>query len=45
MVVAADGLGLPGQPWAVAAAGLVFTLRVVGVWRDWHAPVAPLRGG
>lgn len=43
VVVAADGLGLPGQPWAVVAAALVFTLRMVGVRRDWHAPVAPLR--
>ena len=43
LVVAADGLALPPQPAAVAAAGTVFDLRVLGVWRDWHAPVAPLR--
>ncbi|MCW2681033.1 MAG: hypothetical protein JWM62_2434 [Frankiales bacterium] len=27
----------------VGAALLVFGLRMVGVWRDWHAPVAPQR--
>ena len=42
VVVAADGLGLSGQPWAVVAAALVPTLRMLGVWRDGHAPVAPL---
>jgi hypothetical protein len=22
---------------------LVFGLRMLGVWRDWHAPIAPQR--
>ncbi len=43
LLVVADGTGLPRQPALVAAAGLVFTVRVLGIWRDWHAPVAPLR--
>lgn len=43
VVVAADGADLRGAPVAVAAASLVFTVRMVGLWRDWHAPVAPLR--
>lgn len=45
VVVLGDGLGAPAGPVAVGAASLVFTLRVVGLWRDWHAPVAPLRRG
>ncbi|HWG94514.1 MAG TPA: TRIC cation channel family protein [Mycobacteriales bacterium] len=40
-VVVADGQGLRGPVVAVSAAALVFVLRMVGVWRDWHAPVAP----
>jgi len=43
LLAAADGLDLPRAPAAVVAASLVFTLRMVGVWRDWHAPVAPRR--
>jgi uncharacterized membrane protein YeiH len=41
VVVAADGTGLSGPPVAAAAAGTVFVVRMLGVWRDWHAPVAP----
>ena len=26
---------------APLTAGLVFAVRALGVWRDWHAPVAP----
>ncbi len=44
LVVVADGQGLRRAPWAAAAALLVFGLRMLGVWRDWHAPVAPQRG-
>lgn len=45
VLVAADGLGLDRVRWAVGAAVLVFGLRMLGVWRDWHAPVAPQRDG
>ena len=42
-VVVTHGFGLQGV-WPVAGAALlVFTIRMVGVWRDWHAPVAPQR--
>lgn len=41
VVVAADGAGVRGPAVAVGAAALVFALRMAGVWRDWHAPVAP----
>ncbi len=44
VVVVADGLDLPARPAAVLAASLVLAVRVVGVRRDWHAPVAPLHG-
>ncbi len=43
VVTAAHGLGVARQPAAVLAAVLVFTVRMLGVARDWHAPVAPLR--
>ncbi|MCW2776380.1 MAG: rane protein [Frankiales bacterium] len=42
LVVAADGQVLPRGPWAAGGAVVVFGLRMLGVWRDWHAPVAPL---
>lgn len=42
VVVAGDGAHLPGQPVAVAAALVVFGVRMVGHWRGWQAPVAPL---
>ncbi|HVM28877.1 MAG TPA: trimeric intracellular cation channel family protein [Mycobacteriales bacterium] len=41
VVVVADGLELSGPVVSVTAAALVFALRMIGVWRDWHAPVAP----
>ena len=41
VVVVADGTGLRGPAVAVGAASLVFAVRMAGVWRDWHAPVAP----
>jgi hypothetical protein len=43
-LVAADGHGLDRGPSTVAAAALVTAVRVLGIWRDWHAPVAPRRG-
>lgn len=45
VVVAGHGWGLAGPPVAVTAAAVVFTVRVVGHWRGWQAPVAPLHGG
>jgi uncharacterized membrane protein YeiH len=41
VVVAGHGLGASGPPVAVLAASLVFALRMLGVWRGWHAPVTP----
>ena len=35
-----DGLHARPGPTAVVAAGLVFALRMLGVWRDWHFPTA-----
>ena len=43
VVVVADGQGHDGSAPLVGAAVLVFALRMVGVWQDWHAPVAPQR--
>lgn len=43
VVVVADGQGHDGSAPLVGAALLVFALRMLGVWRDWHAPVAPQR--
>ena len=43
VVVIADGQHLPRAPWAIAAAGLVFALRMLGFWRHWQAPVAEVR--
>jgi uncharacterized membrane protein YeiH len=40
VVVLGDGLGLAGAPTAALAAGVVFAVRMTGVWRDWHFPVA-----
>jgi uncharacterized membrane protein YeiH len=40
-VVVADGQDLRGPAVALVAASVVFALRMLGVWRDWHAPVAP----
>lgn len=43
VVVAGQGLGRPDQPVVVVAAAVVFSVRMVGHWRGWKAPVAPLR--
>ena len=43
VVVAAHGQGVRGPGILAAAAALVFGLRMLGVWRDWHAPAAPQR--
>jgi uncharacterized membrane protein YeiH len=40
VVTVGDGIGAPGAATAALAAVAVFTLRVLGVWRDWHFPVA-----
>ena len=40
VVTAGDGLSLRAGPTAVVAAALVFAVRMLGVWRDWHFPVA-----
>lgn len=40
VVTVADGTGAPDGLATSLAASLVFTVRMVGVWRDWHAPVA-----
>ena len=43
VVAVADGQGYDGSAPLVGAALLVFALRMLGVWQDWHAPVAPQR--
>lgn len=43
VVAVADGQGADGSAALVGAALLVFAVRMLGVWRDWHAPVAPQR--
>ncbi|MCW2673299.1 MAG: hypothetical protein JWP14_1888 [Frankiales bacterium] len=40
VVTIGDGIGAPGAATAAVAALVVFTIRVLGVWRDWHFPVA-----
>jgi uncharacterized membrane protein YeiH len=40
IVTVGDGIGTPGNATAAVAAAAVFALRVLGVWRDWHFPVA-----
>lgn len=40
LVVTGDGLDTPRVPTLAAGALLVFVLRVLGIWRDWHFPVA-----
>jgi uncharacterized membrane protein YeiH len=44
VVVVGDGLDLASAPTAAVAAALVFLLRMLGVWRDWHFPVAHAQG-
>lgn len=43
VVAVADGQGADGPAPLVGAALLVFSVRMLGVWQDWHAPVAPQR--
>jgi uncharacterized membrane protein YeiH len=40
VVVIGDGWGVAFGPTGAIAAATVFTLRMLGVWRDWHFPVA-----
>lgn len=40
VVCAGDGLGVAAAPTVAAAAVVIFTVRMLGVWRDWHFPVA-----
>jgi uncharacterized membrane protein YeiH len=40
VVTVGDGIGASGAATAALAAVVVFTLRVLGVWRDWHFPIA-----
>jgi uncharacterized membrane protein YeiH len=41
VVVVGDGMGASGPATAGVAVALVFMLRMLGVWRGWHAPVTP----
>ena len=43
LVIAGHGQGVRGPGILAAAVALVFGLRMLGVWQDWHAPAAPLR--
>ena len=45
LVVVAHGQDVSGPAVLTAAAALVFGLRMLGVWQDWHAPAAPLHRG
>ena len=40
VVCVGDGIGTQGATTAGAAAAVVFAVRMLGVWRDWHFPVA-----
>jgi uncharacterized membrane protein YeiH len=40
VVCAGDGLGAQGATTAAVAAAVVFGGRMLGVWRNWHFPVA-----
>lgn len=40
VVCLGDGLGAQGATTAAVAAAVVFGVRMLGVWRDWHFPVA-----
>ncbi len=42
-LVLADGLDVRATPAAAVSAGLVFAVRMLALWRGWHAPVVPLR--
>jgi uncharacterized membrane protein YeiH len=41
VVVTGDALDVSSAATAVAGSSVVFVLRMLGLWRDWHAPVAP----
>lgn len=41
MVVAGQALSLPGGLTAAVSVAAAFLIRVVSVWRGWHAPKAP----
>ena len=43
VVVLAAGQGYDGSAPLVGSALLVFALRMLGVWQDWQAPIAPQR--
>ena len=43
VVVVGHGQDVRGPGLLAGAAALVFGLRMLGVWRDWHAPAAPQR--
>jgi uncharacterized membrane protein YeiH len=40
VVCLGDGVGASAAATAAVAAGVVFAVRMLGVWRDWHFPVA-----
>ena len=40
VVCVGDGLGAAASATASAAAAVVFGVRMLGLWRDWHFPVA-----
>lgn len=40
VIVVGDGVDLPRTQVAAVGAALVFVVRMLGVWRDWHFPVA-----
>jgi uncharacterized membrane protein YeiH len=40
VVTVGDGVDAPAAATAVVAAVVVVTIRLLGVWRDWHVPVA-----
>ena len=43
VVAVSHGLDLRGPVAVAGAVLLVFGLRMLGVWKDWHAPIAPQR--
>ncbi len=43
LVIAGHGQGRTGPGILAAAVAVVFGLRMLGVWQDWHAPAAPIR--
>jgi uncharacterized membrane protein YeiH len=43
IVVAGHGQDVRGPGILAAAVAVVFGLRMLGVWQDWHAPAAPIR--